>query len=63
MKQSGRYVFGNDGTLWTLFNGNQRRPSNVEELEGYCRERQGLPTGFQVAIQSELEKVSLAIAV
>ncbi len=63
MKQSGRYVFGHDGALWTLFNGDQRRPSSVEEMEGYCRERQVFSTGLPVEKQPELENVSLAIAV
>ena len=41
MKTTDRYAFGNDGRLWTLYNGNQRRPASVEEMEGYCRERHG----------------------
>ncbi len=63
MKETSRYVFGNDGALWTLYNGDHRRPSSVEEMEGYCRERQGFPAGFPVEKQPELEKVSLAVAI
>lgn len=63
MEQTSRYVFGNDGALWTLYNGGRRRPSTVEEMEGYCRERQVFSTGFPIEKQPELEKVSLAIAV
>jgi len=39
MKTTSRYAFGEDGRLWTLYNGEQRRPASVEEMEGYCRER------------------------
>ena len=41
MKTTDRYAFGDDGRLWTLLDGNPRRPSTVEEMEGYCRERHG----------------------
>ncbi len=40
MKKTDRYAFGEDGRLWTLLGGG-RRPSTVEEMEGYCRERHG----------------------
>ena len=42
MKTTDRYAFGNDGRLWTLYNGNQRRPASVEEMEGFCWERHGV---------------------
>jgi hypothetical protein len=41
MKNTSRYAFEDDGRLWTQFNGGLRRPSTVEEMEGYCRERDG----------------------
>jgi len=43
MKKTGRYAFGDDGRLWTYFNGFLRRPSTVEEMEGYCREIAAVP--------------------
>ena len=39
MKNSGLYSFGDDGGLWTLINGCYRRPSTVDEREGYSLER------------------------
>ena len=39
MKNSGLYSLGDDGGLWTLINGCYRRPSTVDEREGYCLER------------------------
>ncbi len=41
MKNADLYSFGPDGTLWTRYTGGNRRPSSVEEMEGYCRERHG----------------------
>ncbi len=41
MKTTDRYAFGEDGRLWTLLGEGQRRPSSVEEMEGYCLERHG----------------------
>ena len=43
MKKTSRYAFGKDGRLWTLYNGLLRRPSSVEEMEGYCREIAAVP--------------------
>lgn len=39
MKHPDLYAFGPDGVLWTLINGQERRPATAEELEGYCLER------------------------
>ncbi len=39
MKTTSRYTFEDDGRLWTQFNWSLKRPSTVEEMEGYCRER------------------------
>ena len=41
MKNADLYSFGPDGTLWTRYSGDNRRPASVEEMEGYCRERHG----------------------
>jgi hypothetical protein len=61
MKNTGRYAFEDDGRLWTLFNGGSRRPSSVEEMEGYCRERDpafGPAPGLN---QSELIPMAMAV--
>ena len=44
MKTNSRYAFEDHGRLWTQFSGGLKRPSTVEEMEGYCRERDA---GFQ----------------
>ena len=67
MKTTDRYAFGNDGRLWTLYNGNQRRPASVEEMEGYCWERHGAVhypvfKTYIPQISSEGEQISLPAA-
>jgi len=37
MKKINLYAFGKDGSLWTHLGGGFRRPSTVEEREGFCR--------------------------
>ncbi|NQW23823.1 MAG: hypothetical protein HQ475_10300 [SAR202 cluster bacterium] len=37
MKKSSLYAFGKDGSLWTHLGEGFRRPSTVEEREGFCR--------------------------
>ena len=63
MKNSDQYFNGPDGTLWTRLDGLYWRPSTVEELEGYCRERNMLlqpPSTLPAAL---VEQVPLPIAV
>jgi len=42
MENTSHYAFEDDGRLWTRFNGGQRRPSTVEEMEGFCLERKAV---------------------
>ena len=67
MRNTGCYAFEDDGRLWTLFNGGSRRPSSVEEMEGYCRERHGAVhypvfKTYIPQISSEGEQISLPAA-
>jgi len=39
MRNADLYFPGPDGTLWTRVNGVDRRPSTVEELQGFCLQR------------------------
>jgi hypothetical protein len=63
MKNTGRYAFEDDGRLWTHFNGGQKRPSTVEEMEGYCLER-GTVSNFAPGVRPpEQETIPMAMAV
>ncbi len=63
MKNTDLYSFGPDGTLWTRYTGSNRRPSTVEEREGYCRLI--LPPVVRMTPLSEprIEGVPVAVAV
>ena len=63
MKNSDPYALGPDGTLWTRLNGLYRRPSTVEELEGYCRERNMLLHYPSTLLAPLVEQVPLPVAV
>ena len=61
MKITSHYVFENDGRLWTQFNGDQIRPSTVEEMEGYCRERETAFHSTPVLNQDEHPPMAVAV--
>ncbi len=63
MKKTSRYAFGKDGCLWTLYNGLLRRPSSVEEMEGYCREIAAIPYHSFRAYLPAQKHEPLAVAV
>jgi len=63
MKNTGRYVFEDDGRLWTQFNGGLKRPSTVEEMEGYCLERGATPRLVPSVSQPEYDTIPMAMAV
>ena len=63
MKNSGLYSFGLDGTLWTLINSLYRRPSTVEELEGYCREMGDAVHPLPPKTKPPPERVPMAVAI
>ena len=63
MKNSDLYSYGPDGTLWTRLNGLYRRPSTVEEMEGYCREWKMTVQPPSVLPAPSLEQAPLPIAV
>lgn len=63
MRNTGCYAFEDDGGLWTLFNGGSRRPSSVEEMEGYCREKEAPLRLLPSPNQAKHDFVPMAMAV
>ena len=63
MKNSGLYSIGPDGTLWTLINPLHRRPSTVEELEGYCREMGDAVHHLSPKTKPPLDQLPMPVAV
>lgn len=63
MKNVDLYSFGPDGTLWTRTTGGNRRPSSVEEMEGYCRLILPPVVRMTPLSESRIEGVPVAVAV
>ncbi len=61
MKNTSRYAFEDDGRLWTQFNGGLRRPSTVEEMEGYCLEREAAFPSMPALNQDEQPPMAMAV--
>lgn len=63
MKKTGVFSFGIDGSLWTHLGGSLRRPSSVEEREGYCRLLRSPVVRMTPLSEPRIEGVPVAIAV
>ncbi|MEE8350784.1 MAG: hypothetical protein V3R37_01120 [Rhodospirillales bacterium] len=63
MKKISLFSFGIDDSLWTHLGGSFRRPSSVEEREGYCRLLCPPVVHMTPLSEPRIEGVSVAIAV
>ena len=63
MENTSHYAFEDDGRLWTLFNGGQKRPSTAEKMEGFCLERKTAFHPALSALRTDEESVPYAMAV
>jgi len=63
MKKTGLFSFGIDGSLWTHLGGSFRRPSSVEEREGYCRLLRPPVVRMMPLSEPRIEGVPVAMAV